>query len=461
MVNPPAAEGGGMQPVLTRGVAQWLQQAWPERLVAREGQRQFSSADLRRQVRGLWQQLHALPQQHWALCFEDSYRFTVALLAVLHAGKTPVIPGHCRQSLLQEQADTFDGLITDAELTLSCPVLAVPDDVPGAPCGPLPEINPHARIILFTSGSTGKPRQVSKPIRCLDEEARWLAAHWGERLRGCHVLASVTHQHLYGLTFCIWLPMSLGLSFNCRQILYSEQLVCQRQAGRYALISSPAFLRRLDLRLPAPPCQLIVSAGGVLPWEHAQNSAQWFGRAVDEIYGSTETGVLAWRSRERDEQTWRLFSGVTLRRDEQDHWWARSALIPAPEGLKLDDKLVITACGGVRICGRHDRIVKIEEKRISLSEIERRLLALPEIVDAAALQVVRPERSSIGVVLVLEPAVQPADLGQLKYQWRHELLKWLEPVALPRFWRVVDVIPHNSQSKRAWPQIQELFYAAR
>jgi len=88
-------------------------------------------------------------------------------------------------------------------------------------------------------------------------------------------------------------------------------------------------------------------------------------------------------------------------------------------------------------------------------------MALPEVADAVALQVVRPGRSAIGVVLVLRSPAQAADLPQLKRQWRHELHQWLEPVAMPRFWRIIDAIPHNSQSKRAWPQIQELFYAAR
>ena len=46
--------------------------------------------------------------ERWALCFEDSYLFIVALLATLHAGKTPVIPGHCRVSLLNEQHALFD-----------------------------------------------------------------------------------------------------------------------------------------------------------------------------------------------------------------------------------------------------------------------------------------------------------------------------------------------------------------
>ncbi|WP_213992862.1 AMP-binding protein [Sodalis sp. dw_96] len=449
---------------------QWLTGENDRRIVADDGKEQYTLAQMRGQAQALCRRLQSLSQLRWALCFEDSYLFTVALLAALHAGKIPVIPGHIRQSLLQEQSGDFDGVITDACLTLSCPVLGVDDgddglSYSGLSCADLtdglPAIDPAAYVVLFTSGSTGKPRQVNKPVRCLEEESHWLAQLWGMRLAGCHFVASVSHQHLYGLTFRICLPMALGLSFDSRQVLYSEQLACHSSGRRYAFISSPAFLRRLDMSLQSPGCRLIVSAGGALPWVNADGARRWFSQTVDEIYGSTETGVLAWRSRQEEHTPWQPFYGVTLSCDQQENWWARSALIPLEQGLKLDDKLAFEATGGFQLCGRHDRIVKIEDKRISLSEIERRLMALPEVADAVALQVARPGRSGVGVVLVLRSPTQAADLPLLKRQWRHELHQWLEPVAMPRFWRIIDAIPLNSQSKRAWPQIQELFHAAR
>ncbi|MBJ7222266.1 MULTISPECIES: AMP-binding protein [unclassified Brenneria] len=444
-----------------RAIGNWLNDDDdPQRIVADNGAQAFTLGRLKRQVAALCQQLLGRNELRWALCFEDSYFFTVGLLAALHAGKVPVVPGHCRQSVLQEQADEFDALLTDAALNLNCPVLTV---TASEQCGgaALPEIADDACIVLFTSGSTGKPRQVVKPVRCLDEESRWLAQRWGDRLQECCVIASVTHQHLYGLTFRIWLPMALGLCFDSRAVLYTEQLAARDPQRRYVFISSPAFLRRIDRSLKAPTCRLIVSAGGALPWVNAEAAISWFSTPVDEIYGSTETGVLAWRTRKAENTPWRLFAGVSLLPDEQDNWWARSALIPHPAGQKLDDKLAFDDAGNFQLCGRHDRVVKIEDKRISLSEIERRLLELPEIADAVALQITRTERSGIGVVLVLTSADLAADLPRLKRQWRHELHNWLEPLAMPRFWRVVDVIPHNSQSKRAWPQIQALFHATR
>lgn len=121
----------------------------------------------------------------------------------------------------------------------------------------------------------------------------------------------------------------------------------------------------------------------------------------------------------------------------------------------LDDNLEFTAEGLFHLLGRRDRIIKIEEKRVSLSEIERRLLALPEIADVAVVPIVRAGRLVLGAVVVLkDPA---SSLKKYKSHWRDTLKQWLEPVAIPRYWRSVESIALNTQSKRAWAQLQELF----
>ncbi|WP_051937072.1 AMP-binding protein [Erwinia sp. 9145] len=444
--------------MLTQPINAWLTRQHAG-IVARRGGQTLLRAEWQRHIVTLGHRLMAEPQRRWALCFDDSYLFSVALLAALHAGKTPVIPGHCREALLQEQRDDFDGVLTDLDFALDCPVVTLPLAENG-PLPPLPAIAPDAAVILFTSGSTGRPEQVIKPLHCLDREAGWLARRWSPQLQDATVIASVSHQHLYGLTFRIILPLACGIPFDSRQVLYSEQLAAQDAHQRYVFISSPAFLRRLDRSLRAPACQLIVSAGGTLAWEHAQAAGQWFGQPVDEIYGSTETGVLATRRFVHEGQPWQPFDGVAFSQDARQNWRVRSPLIPQSGGLLLNDKLRFST-DGFRLCGRHDRIVKIEDKRVSLSEIERRLLALPGVVDAAALVITRPERCGVGVVLVLDSDVTARQLLSLRQQWRQALHRWLEPVAMPRYWRVVESIPQNSQSKRAWPQIQELFYAAR
>lgn len=128
----------------------------------------------------------------------------------------------------------------------------------------------------------------------------------------------------------------------------------------------------------------------------------------------------------------------------------------------LNDILHFTADGQFTLVGRRDRIVKIEDKRVSLDEIEQRLLALDGICDAVALAVTRGGRQSIGVLLVLSDAARlhRDNVGKNAQEsaWRRALRPCLEPVAVPRYWRIVDEIPVNSMNKRVYAQLQELFH---
>ncbi|MGY3112826.1 AMP-binding protein [Pantoea hericii] len=436
-------------------VAEWLTGA--DREVAWRGDQPLMLGAMRRQVQALSLRLAAQPGTHWGLCFDDSYRFCVALLACWYAGKTPVMPGHSRAALLNEMQEQLDGVLCDMPLAVSLPLLTW-DEAEAQ--GQLPPLPASSALILFTSGSTGAPRQVVKSLTVMEQESRWLSALWGEQLQGCRVIASVSHQHLYGLSFRLFLPMTLRLPFSAQPLFYGEQLAQLPRDCRYAFISSPAFLSRLDSTLDAPGCELIVSAGGTLRGLDAEQVWQRFGCPVSEIYGSTETGILAWRQCDRADAPWRSFSGVRLEQVTPERWQVWSPLIAGDNGLALDDRLNMQPDGGFQLAGRHDRIVKIGDKRISLSEIERRLTDLPEIDDAVALVVTRHDRQAIGVVLSLTSTLDEAALHQHRQQWKRQLQCWLEPLAMPRYWRIVATIPVTPQSKRAWPQIEELFHVA-
>lgn len=165
---------------------------------------------------------------------------------------------------------------------------------------------------------------------------------------------------------------------------------------------------------------------------------------------------MAWRYRQEESTRWQPFPGVTFHGDR-----VISPLIPEAEGIVLDDILHFTADGQFSLVGRRGRVVKIEDKRISLDDIEHRLLALDGIREAAALTVTRGGRQGIGVLLVLNEAVRQQHEQSKTAQelaWRRALRPWLEPVAVPRYWRIVDEIPVNSMNKRVTTQLQELFH---
>lgn len=443
-------------------LSQWLS---PDRdgdtPVAWLGEHTWTLGQLRYDVASLSATLREHEGMRWALCFEDSYLFIVALLATLYAMKTPVIPGHSRPSLLEEQRTLFYGVLSDRQLSWQGPHIRVQSARYRGDIMPiLHTIADDAVIELFTSGSTGQPKRVVKTVTALDNEAMMLATRYSQQLSGCRVVASVVPQHLYGLTFRIFLPMSQGLPLHAAMLHYAEQLAAIDPQYRYLFVSSPAFLKRLDYQLTPPPVSMVLSAGGMLPWQHVVDSRAWFGIWPDEIYGSTETGILAWRHRREDDIPWTPFPAVTITASG-DVFCAISPLIAEVQGVQLDDVLHFSADGKFRLAGRRGRVVKIEEKRISLSDVERRLTDLDGIREAAALPVTHAGRQGIGVLLVLDDALRrvwdETHGRALELSWRRALLPWLEPVAIPRYWRVVDEIPVNSMNKRVYAQLQELF----
>lgn len=440
-------------------LSEWLSAQRPAEMpIAWQEDCTWTLSHLRHDVDQLITHLHQQEAERWALCFENSYLFIVALLATLHAGKTPVIPGHCRVSLLNEQRALFDGVLSDKSLDWQGAQLIVSSGMATATHEiSLPAIREDAFVELFTSGSTGQPKRVIKPISRLDRKAALLASRFADRLAGCRVVASVVPQHLYGLTFRIFLPMTLGLPLHAAMTWYAEQLAALSHEHRYAFISSPAFLKRLDNQLTPPPVELILSAGGMLPWQDAAQAADWLQVWPDEIYGSTETGVIAWRHRQQDDAAWLPFPGVRFHA-ENDAFRVFSPLIADDNGLLLDDTLHFEESGQFRLTGRRGRIVKIEEKRISLGEVEQRLLALDGILEAAVLPVTRGSRQGVGALLVLDDNARERWSKSQELAWRKALRALLEPVAIPRYWRVVDEIPVNSMNKRVYAQLQELFH---
>ena len=403
------------------------------------------------------------PGARWALCFDDSLLFTQALLACALGGYQAILPGHQRLAGLQALQAQFDGLLTDGELpgaALAVPQLRLPllvaDDEREADGAALPP--ERLDLTLFSSGSTGEPKAIPKAWPQLEAELRVQMALWGERLVDTRVLASVSHQHIYGLLFRILLPLALGRPFDRRSIDYPEQLALQ--TAPWALIASPAFLSRLDPAIPAAGCRLIVSSGGPLQPGDAHQAKLLLGQLPVEIFGSSETGGIGWRQRHQVQTPWTTLPGVEVRVGPDQCLLLRSPFLPTAEWLDCADRILMTGAG-FELLGRQDRVIKLEEKRISLDEVEARLQALVEVESAAVLPLLQGQRQILGAVLVLSEAgaARWAELGPGRFllALRQQLRPWLEPVALPRSVRRVEQMPVNAQGKRPWPQLKELF----
>jgi 3-hydroxymyristoyl/3-hydroxydecanoyl-(acyl carrier protein) dehydratase len=125
----------------------------------------------------------------------------------------------------------------------------------------------------------------------------------------------------------------------------------------------------------------------------------------------------------------------------------------------LEDRAEAAGEGRFTLAGRSDRIVKIEEKRISLDAIEALLTGSGLALEARVIPC--PEtlggRQALAAFVVPAPEARTllAEQGRaaLNARLRQVLASAVERVALPRRWRYLDQMPVNAQGKTSYAQL--------
>jgi len=393
-----------------------------------------------------------------ALYFDDSLHAAAALFGAWHAGKTVWWPGDALPATAERLAAR--GAAFAGDWPGRADVLLPVQDAPAPDWQPLDA--QACRLVVFTSGSSGEPSAIPKRLGQLFDEVRALEAEFGARLHGASVHATVSHQHIYGLLFRLLWPLAAGRPFAARRVAYLEDL--HGEPGRLALVASPAHLKRLQLADTADLAARIAavfSSGGPLPAEALAPCAERLGQTPIEVYGSSETGGVAWRQRPPgagDAEPWRPLPGVEWQL-QGDTLQLRSPHLGDAHWFTANDHARAEGPGFV-LLGRADRIVKVEEKRVSLAAVEQAMLASGVVREARAL-LLPGSRQELGVVLVPTDAAWAEVEQQGRAAWlaplRARLAMLLEATVRPRRWRLVSELPANSQGKATQAALQALF----
>jgi len=395
----------------------------------------------------------------FALYLDDSLEFGAAMLGAWHAGKTIWLSADTLEASCAALRASVDGFLGQfpAELRPLQPGEA--DEVStavqmgGALSADLPA------LVVFTSGSTGAAQAIPKKLSQLASEVETLDVLFGATAGDAAVLATVSHQHIYGLLFKVLWPLSTGRAIHALSITYPEELAAGMAAGPCVLVASPAHLKRLpehlDWRGAAGMLRTVFSSGGPLAADTALAAGRLLGSVPVEVYGSSETGGVAWRQRGGiTDDAWRPFPTVAWRLGAADDTLeVRSPHLADDNWLALADRAARLGEQRFLLLGRSDRIVKIEEKRISLSAMEAALLACGM---AAEVRIVlcEPgdgERQRLAAFIVPTPAgraqLDAEGKPAFNARLRAVLAAVVDAVALPRRWRYLDQMPVNAQGK--------------
>lgn len=434
-----------------------LLKAQPERAVTAEPT--LNHAQLSEQALSLAAGLQAQGVRRIAVHLEDAADLAIALLGAWRAGVSVLLPADLQAQTRQRWSTEVDLWLTDQadDAHLSDyrhpPLIAAALDLD------------RCSLSLCTSGSSGEPKRIDKTLRQLANEVEALEQLWGADLGAACIIGSVATQHIYGLLFRVLWPLCAGRSFVRKQLAFPEDLQrASRGHPAFAWVASPALLKRMGDNLDWPAlCAVrrVFSSGGALPAEAAHSLQQRLQQWPTEILGSSETGGIAWR---QGHALWQAFAGIELSQDSDGALLIASPYLPPGHIEHTADAARFAADGRFELLGRLDRIVKLEEKRISLPMLEQALMAHDWVAEAR-LGVVQENRASLGALLVLTESGLHALRNQgrrtLTQELRQHLHQHCEALALPRRWRLLRQLPLNAQGKLPQATVETLLLAPR
>lgn len=408
-------------------------------------------------VRGLAAQL---PEASHAinLC-EDRYRFLVAFCAVALCGQTTLLPPSRTRAAIDDVRALHPGsyCVGDGEpcgcehehLAPLPHYVRMPDQLPQRD-GVRPEIDDDALVAIgFTSGSTGAPKPNPKTWRSFRtstaQNLAALAGLWPDDAIA-HAVATVPPQHMYGMEMSVLLPLLGNVAVHGVRPFFPQDVadaLHEANAPRL-LVTTPVHLRALvESGIALPSLAGIVTATAPLSRELAAAAEAAFDCEVREVFGSTETCVIA-RRRTAREDAWTPLPGVRVS-PQPDGTLVQAAHLP--QAVVLADLMELVDNGRdddgrFLLRGRQSDLLEIAGKRASLGDLTRRLLAIPGVEDGVVFQLDGTDRNGVQRIaaLVVAPGLSEAGILQA-------LRGSIDPVFLPRRLHRVETLPRNDSGK--------------
>ncbi len=387
------------------------------------------------------------------LC-DDRYLFLVGFCAAASLGHVCLLPSSRALQAISEVRSNHPGayLLGEAATCNSHEgLIRLPDfgntADPRSLAHALPVFSEsNIAAIGFTSGSTGQPKPNIKTWENFKRGSLFnadvlitaLGLASGET---AHVLATVPAQHMYGMELSVLLPLFGPFSVHSGRPLFPADIAAELASlpAPRVLVTTPVHLQAL-LRssLDLPPVAAIVSATAPLAVELAEAAESRFGAAVIEMFGSTETCVIAHR-RTAIEDSWLLYPQVELSQ-QPDGTLVNASHISGP--VQLQDIVVPRPNRRFTLAGRNADLLEIAGKRASLADLTRRLSSLEGVHDAVVFQLEPSATSRVCRIAAL--VVAP---GRTDKELLAAMRTQVDPLFLPRPLRIVERLPRNETGK--------------
>ena len=384
---------------------------------------------------------------------DDIYLFYVCFMALMQAGKDVILPAMLNEQNSVSLLGTTDKIVTNQNIKLDAfSVIDLHQDFGDD----WDFCDMDNRVLyFFTSGSTGTPKRIRKTFHNLAAEVAQHNKMQREKFDTTPVMvASIAPYHMYGLLWRFLIPLAGGIAVDTGMIFTPEELQAAQSKFKHIMFATtPSFLDSItkykNQYTFQKNCIGIFSSGSLLDTKTSETTFETFGVSPFEIFGSTETGGVAFRQ-QKNGVKWTVFDDVKITLDENgciiaDSEFCCSRPYPMSDVVEMQNERQFL------LRGRADRIVKIAEERISLPEYEEKLTGHEFVEKSYVTTINHNNRLVIGCVLTLNDVGKQFIIKNGRHAFVKSIKDWLAPffpnVAMPRRMRIVNKIPTNTQGK--------------
>ena len=396
---------------------------------------------------------------------DDNYLFFVYFMALMQAGKDVVLPAMLTEQNINTLRETTETIITNQKFDFPGFTFIDTNQDYGEDWNFCDMDN--RSLYFFTSGSTGTPKKIHKTFHNLSAEV----AQHNKMLKESFdmspvMIASVAPYHMYGLLWRFLIPLAGGITVDTDMIFTPEEL--QHAGQKYSKIlfaTTPSFMDGITKYKNQYEfnnnCVGIFSSGSLLNSTTSATMLEIFGVSPFEIFGSTETGGIAFRQ-QKNGLMWTVFDDVKISADENNCIIADSEFC-CVRPYQMSDVIEMQNDRQFLLRGRADRIVKIAEERISLPEYEDKLKSHIFVDNCYVTTVDQNGRTVIGCVITLTDDGKNFIISHGRHDFitdiKNLLASYFPTVALPRKVRIVNTIPMNTQGKILKSEINEILHS--
>jgi long-chain acyl-CoA synthetase len=295
-------------------------------------------------------------------------------------------------------------------------------------------------IRFSTSGSTGIAKKIVHSWQTLVGET----VFFNKLLRALptapmRLVALVPPHHIYGFLFSVMLPQALDVPV-ARGISSFAAVFNGRLKKGDVVIVFPSLLQQFEQRCPAFPAGVtIVCSTGPCPAETLQSLRQRGIETILEVYGSSETAGMGYRT--EPTAAYKLLPRWTLTEQQ--------TLSDATSGAEFNppDRLDWISDTLFRPCGRLDHAVSVNGKNVFPLKIARQLATQAQVVDARVRLISSNSSRGLKALLLVATSLTAEQQQALIKQVHAWAVKHLSAEEIPLHYTVANEIPKNDMGK--------------